>query len=142
MESKNVKVYFENIFNDLARQNTNNHKDYISKYTFRKLFNIPILITSRLYQFLCKSESKNLTHDIFIKGMSRLISADQLTKQLIVFYLMDFTGGAKIREKYLKVFYHITNFTNINIQDYFSDKLYITKSDLTKVGNLFEMVFK
>jgi tRNA A-37 threonylcarbamoyl transferase component Bud32 len=136
-----IKSYLQNISNDLIEEDSEQGIEYIPYYVFNRFINLPMPITSKLYKFLSKSQLYPLTPEQFVTGMYKLLTADEETKLLTIFHLMDFTGDERVREKDLKIFQSLVIGSDKETSNCFSDKPYLSLEDIPKTGDLLENIY-
>jgi tRNA A-37 threonylcarbamoyl transferase component Bud32 len=82
---------------------------FISKYTFNKLFCLPMIITNRIYEIFCRDE-KLLSPDLFTSGFCKLLSADKEAKCRFLFEIFDFENNGRIRKNDLLICIRFMNY--------------------------------
>ena len=121
--NKNKKKYFEEYLKDISKDliSRSHKKKGISKYIFTEYFEIPGLISRRLFTVFNENENEKeyLTSENFIKNMMDLFSDNFNKLSSIIFKLFDFKNDGNITSDEISI---ILSYIPINHQNYDNKK--------------------
>ena len=100
-----LNKYLKEIWSDLSKRSTEESSKGISKITFNKYYDLPGIISERLFAVFDKDKDGVLSLTEFVTGMKMLFSQtetfDSLTKFIFNFY--DFRSCGKIKKEDVRV---------------------------------------
>ena len=100
-----LNKYLKEIWSDLSKRTTEESSKGISKITFNKYYDLPGIISERLFAVFDKDKDGVLSAAEFVSGMKMLFSQtetfDSLTKFIFNFY--DFRSCGKIKKEDVRV---------------------------------------
>ena len=93
------KSYLKDIWNDLSQRNLEKDITGISKITFSSYYNLPGIISDRLFNVFDSNNSGVLKSSDFIKGMTTLFCEDFEICCPFIFNFYDFDKDGKISKE-------------------------------------------
>ena len=100
-----LNKYLKEIWSDLSKRSTEESSKGISKITFNKYYDLPGIISERLFTVFDKDKDGVLSASEFVTGMKMLFSQtetfDSLAKFIFNFY--DFRSNGKIKKEDVRV---------------------------------------
>ena len=96
--------YLKEIWSDLSKRSKENEKG-ITKVTFNKYYDLPGIISERLFSFFDKDKDGVLSLNEFVNGMKNLYSQEESFDSLakFIFNLYDFNSIGKIKKDDVRV---------------------------------------
>ena len=95
--------YLKEIWSDLSKRSIENSKG-ITKVTFNKYYDLPGIISERMFAYFDKDKDGALSLNEFVNGMKSLFSQEESFDSLakFIFNLYDFNSTGIIKKDYAK----------------------------------------
>ena len=104
-EVKNIEAfsqYLKQVWKDLSNR-SDGEKEGIDKITFQKYYELPGLISERIFYVFDSSDSGYLSQDDFISNMVTLFSSNFEKLLIFIFKFYDFDNDGKITKEDIRV---------------------------------------
>ena len=101
------KNYLKEIWIDLSQRNNDKSNNGISKITFSSYYNLPGLISDRLFNVIDLNQSNYLEASEFINGMIILFCEEFDLNSKFILIFMILIKVVKYQKKILEQYYHI-----------------------------------
>ena len=148
-EVKNIEgfsIYLKQVWKDLcSRKKDDKNKEGIDKITFQKYYDLPGLISERLFSIFDSSRTGCLSLNDFIYNMQILFSSNLEKLLEFIFKFYDFDNDGKITKEdvrvvlsYVPIYKKIENDNCLKFEvDNFEDRLNSQKELHSKLGEIF-----
>ena len=105
-EVKNVEAfsqYLKQVWRDFSNRNNDEENEGIDKITFQKYYELPGLISERIFSVFNSSDSNYLSQDDFVSNMLTLFSSSFERLLTFIFKFYDFDNDGKITKEDIRV---------------------------------------
>ena len=124
-DSSKFASYLKDTYKDLAVRSEKNKKLGISKLTFYDYFNLPLIISEKVFNSFDKDKNGYLNHIEFIEGMLKLFLGDFEETIRSVFDIYDFDNDSFINCEDVRI---ILSFLPLKEQNWENDFNYQMES--------------
>ena len=100
-----LEVYLDDVWKDLSERDTKAGLG-LTKNIFFKYYNLPLIISERLFKVLDVNNHLSLTEDDFVSGLLNLFLGDYKALVKIMFNMYDYDRDGKISRKDVKIVFN------------------------------------
>ena len=141
-----LEVYLEDVWKDLSERDTKAGLG-LTKNIFFKYYNLPLIISERLFKVLDVNNHLSLTEDDFVSGLLNLFLGDYKALVKIMFNMYDYDRDGKISRKDVKIVFNYIPLKQNEIYQrykikYEGDNINERKESMNEINKVLDKIFE
>ena len=141
-----LEVYLDDVWKDLSERDTKAGLG-LTKNIFFKYYNLPLIISERLFKVLDVNNHLSLTEDDFVSGLLNLFLGDYKALVKIMFNMYDYDRDGKISRKDVKIVFNYIPLKQNEIYQrykikYEGDNINERKESMNEINKVLDKIFE
>ena len=141
-----LEVYLNDVWKDLSERDTKAGLG-LTKNIFFKYYNLPLIISERLFKVLDVNNHLSLTEDDFVSGLLNLFLGDYKALVKIMFNMYDYDRDGKISRKDVKIVFNYIPLKQNEIYQrykikYEGDNINERKESMNEINKVLDKIFE
>ena len=141
-----LEVYLEDVWKDLSERD-NKAGLGLTKNIFFKYYDLPLIISERLFKVLDVNNHLSLTEDDFVSGLLNLFLGDYKALVKIMFNMYDYDRDGKISRKDVKIVFNYIPLKQNEIYQrykikYEGDNINERKESMNEINKVLDKIFE
>ena len=141
-----LEVYLEDVWKDLSERDTKAGLG-LTKNIFFKYYDLPLIISERLFKVLDVNNHLSLTEDDFVSGLLNLFLGDYKALVKIMFNMYDYDRDGKISRKDVKIVFNYIPLKQNEIYQrykikYEGDNINERKESMNEINKVLDKIFE
>ena len=141
-----LEVYLDDVWKDLSERDTKAGLG-LTKNIFFKYYNLPLIISERLFKVLDVNNHLSLTEDDFVSGLLNLFLGDYKALVKIMFNMYDYNRDGKISRKDVKIVFNYIPLKQNEIYQrykikYEGDNINERKESMNEINKVLDKIFE
>ena len=141
-----LEVYLDDVWKDLSERDTKAGLG-LTKNIFFKYYDLPLIISERLFKVLDVNNHLSLTEDDFVSGLLNLFLGDYKALVKIMFNMYDYDRDGKISRKDVKIVFNYIPLKQNEIYQrykikYEGDNINERKESMNEINKVLDKIFE
>ena len=141
-----LEVYLEDVWKDLSERDTKKGIG-VTKTIFFKYYDLPLIISERLFKVLDVNNHSSLSEEDFVTGLLNLFLGDYKSLVKIMFNMYDYDKDGKISKKDIKIVFNYIPLKPSEIFErykikYEGDNINERKESMNEVNKVLDKIFE
>ena len=141
-----LEVYLEDVWKDLSERDTKKGIG-VTKTVFISYYNLPLIISERLFKVLDANNHSSLSEEDFVSGLLNLFLGDYKSLVKIMFNMYDYDRDGKISRKDVKIVFNYIPLKPNEIYQrykikYEGDNINDRKESMNEINKVLDKIFE